>query len=169
MYDTQACYRFHVPVQKIHQSLFAYMYVAHTAFCVYVWHGNGLHMCTSIVQNTNLWMLATISWRFFAHFCTRKHAAYVDLAHTCKCFSAGISDAYATPSLLTRLFPCCKGRRNIYFRSCHSGTVGSATIVTDTHTSLFRHACMLILIRKRNTQAYLKRWWNLFYFDGRHL
>ena len=31
----------------------------------------------------------------------------------------GSSDAYATVSLLTRLFPCCKSRLNISSRSCH--------------------------------------------------
>ena len=38
-----------------------------------------------------------------------------------------------------------------------------------THTSFFRHACMLIPIRKRNTRACLTVWWNLFYFNERRL
>ena len=40
--DTHACHRFRV--QKVCQLLFAYVYVAHAAFCVYVWDGNGLHL-----------------------------------------------------------------------------------------------------------------------------
>ena len=56
---------------------------------------------------------------------------------------------------LSILFPFCRAcfhivkAGEILVPDPATGTVGGATIVTDTHTSLFRHTCMLILIRKR--------------------
>ena len=84
------------------------MHVAHTAFCVYTETGS---VCVSYCRN--LWMTATISGRLLAHFRRRKHAASVSLRHECMNVSAGLSDAYTTLSLLSRLFPCCKSRWNI--------------------------------------------------------
>ena len=53
-------------------------------------------------------------------FRTQKRAASVGLRHTCMNMSAGLRDACITPSLLLRMFPCCKSRQNICSRSCHS-------------------------------------------------
>ena len=68
---------------------------------------------------TNLWIPATISWRLFAHFCTRKHAASMGLRHASMNVSAGLSDAYATSFFFLRLFLCSVGRQNVSSTSCH--------------------------------------------------
>ena len=78
---------------------------AHGVLCVYKKRKRAVHACRK-----NLWIPASISWRLFAHFGTRKHAASVGLIHARMNASAGLSDAYITLSLLSRMFPCCKSR-----------------------------------------------------------
>ena len=115
-YKTRMCVTLLFPsMKKKRQSVFAYMYLAHTAFCVSLWYGS-VHM--HILKN--LWMPVTISWQLFAHFYLRKHAASVGLGFAQMNVSAGLSDAYATPSLLLPMFPCCESWQNISSRSCHS-------------------------------------------------
>ena len=83
----------------MHQSVFAYIYLAHTAFCVSIWWGSYLR--NEYAYHTNPSMPATISWWLFAHFRTRKHAASMGLRHARMNISAGLSNAYATPSILS--------------------------------------------------------------------
>ena len=68
----------------------------------------------------NLLTPVTISWQLFAHFYIRKHAASMGLGFARMNMSAGLSDAYATPSLLLPMFPYCESWQNISSRSCHS-------------------------------------------------
>ena len=53
------------------------------------------------------------------HFPTRKHAASVGLRLARMNVSSGLSDTYATPSVLLHLFLCCVGRWNVSSTSCH--------------------------------------------------
>ena len=136
------------------------MYVVRTAFCMYICM---TRKRAAYANRTNLQMPATISWWFFVHFRTRKHAASLGLRQAHMNVSAGLSDAYAiyTLSLLPRLFPYCKSRRNISSRSCH-GHRGRcydrnryAHIPIPTHMHANSDT-------ETNTYAYLKRWWNPF-------
>ena len=71
--------------------------------------------------------------------------------YICMNVSEGLSDAYASLSLLVHLFLCSKSGRNISSRSCQ----GALWTALRSHTSLFRHACMLILIRKHHMRVIL--------------
>ena len=140
--------------------------VAHTAISLSVWHGSELcvqyafFMHVLKISNNQLTIVCAFS---YTETCSFRGPQ----THT---HEPGLSDAYATISLLARLFPCCKSRQNTYsISSTAPTTVGSATIVTDTQASLFRDACMLILIWKHSTRAYLTWWLNQFYFDKRCL
>ena len=123
-------------------SVGVYEHTAHSVLCVCMTQKWAAYAC-----RTNLWMPATISWRLFAHL------------HTLMNISEGLSNAYAALSLLARLL-CCKSLRDISSGSCH----GVLWAALRSHTSLFRHACMVILIRKHHMRAYLTRWWNPFYW-----
>ena len=92
-------------------SVCVYIRSAHRAFCV---RKRAAYACRK-----NLWIPASISWWLLAHSCTWKHAASMGLRHARMNVSAGLSDACSTPSLLLRMFPCCKSRRNISSRSYH--------------------------------------------------
>ena len=121
--------------------------------CIYIHSANSIAILlvwmtwkrAAYVCRTNLWRPTTISWQLLAYFCIRKHAASVGLRHARMNVSAGPSDAYASLSLLVRLFTCCKSQRNISSRFCHVALWAALR----SHTSLFRLACMPILIRKR--------------------
>ena len=107
------CY--HFCVRKIRQSVFAYICVAHTAVCMYVWHESELRMrvvktferrqqsaddCLRIFVHGNVllpWVYDTHAWTF----------PLVYVTHT------------LLPSLLSRMFPCCNSRPNISSSSCH--------------------------------------------------
>ena len=148
-----------------------YIYLAHTAFSV----STSIQYDTeagwaAYAYRTNLWMPATISWWLFANFHTQKHAASVGLRHACMNVSAGLSEAYATPSLLLwrACIPVVKAGW-MFILDPATEHCGQRCDRNRMHAFLFREACMLIMIRKHHTRAYLTRWWNLFYFDGPHL
>ena len=136
----------------------------HSVLCVCMTRKRAVY-----VHRKNLLIPATISWRLFAHFCIRKHAASVALIHAHTNASAGLSDASTTLSLLSRVFPCCKSRPNISSSSCYWAPWAALRSYSRTQASLLQDACMLIMIRKCNMHTYLKRWWNLFYFDEHRL
>ena len=95
-------------------SVCVYISSPHGVFRVYT-----IRKCTAYAYCINLWTLATISWRLFAPFRTRKHAASVCLWHAHMNISTGLSDAYTTLSLLSHMFQCCKSWHNISTSSCH--------------------------------------------------
>ena len=98
-----------------------------------------LHACRK-----NLLAPATISWRLFAHFCTRRHAASVGLQHAHMNVSVGLSDACTTLYLLARMFPCCKSRRDISSSFCHWAEWAALhrASVAETHACMFIHTRM---------------------------
>ena len=92
------------------------MYVAHTAFCMSVWLANGLRM--RIVQMFEYRQHSEDDCLRLFH--TRKRAAYMGLRHASMNASAGLRHAYATFTLLSRLFLCSiKPAKIISSRSCH--------------------------------------------------
>ena len=133
--------------------------------CVCVRNAHSIfHLCVrrkwaTYAYRTNLCIPATISWRLVAHFHTRKHAAaaYVGLRHACMHVSAGLSDAYTTLSLWCACFRVVKAGEILVPDPAtgHCGQCYDPNRYAQSHTSLFRHLCMLILIRKHHTQAYV--------------
>ena len=117
------------------------MYLVHTAFCMYEWLGKGL-------RGVSYKPLNAADADDFSHIFIHRNMQ-LPWVRTHERF-CGSSDAYATLSLLARLFPCCKSRRNISSRSCHRALWAAL----QSHTSLFRHACMVILIRKHYCISY---------------
>ena len=91
------------------------------------------------------------------HFPTRKHAASVGLRLARMNVSSGLSDTYALCNSFRSLAPvsvlCWPVECQFYILPLSTG--GSARIVTDALASFFRDSCMLILIRKHHTRAYL--------------
>ena len=72
--------------------------------------------------------------------------------------SAGLSDAYTSLSLLSRVFLCCKLKASaILVLSSATGHRRQRYDRSRIHSSLLRDACMLIMIKKLNMHAYLKR------------
>ena len=63
------------------------------AFCVFIKYGSELRM--RVVKTFECRQQSADVC--FAHFRTRKHAAFVGLRHARMNVSAGLSDAYATP------------------------------------------------------------------------
>ena len=134
--------RMHVNVsvhKKYANQCILYKHSTHGVLHVYTIRKRAAQCAHACHCHKNLWTPATISWWLFAHFGTRKHA---------------LSTPF--PSLAHVSILYSKSRCKISSSSC----------------SLLRDACMLIMIQKRTMHglhAYLKRWWNPFYFDECHL
>ena len=109
-----------------------YMYVAHTAFCVSVWYGNGLHM-----RIRKTFQCRQHSKENCLHlFHTLKRPAYVGLRHARMNASAGLRHAYASLSLLS--CRVVKSLPNISYRSYHC-----------------------VLWAALRSQGQVARWWNI--------
>ena len=120
-------------------SVWVYILSAHGVLRVYTIRKWAAHVCRK-----SLWIPATISWRFFAHFRTRRHAASVGLVHAHMNVSAGLSEACPTPSLVSRMFPCCKIWHNItVVPAPATGYRGQRYDCSCTHAFLLWDAWML--------------------------
>ena len=147
-----------------------YILSAHSVFRVYeytVWYGSGLGcVCISYeplnAGNNQLMIVCEFSYTKTCSF--RRSQTRM---HECFCGSKwSIRNSF--PSSLTCLYPRCKSRLNVILDPA-TEHCRQRCDRNRMHAFLFREACMLIMIRKHQTRAYLTRWWNLFYFDGPHL
>ena len=91
------------------------------------------------------------------HFRTRKHAASEGLIHARINVSAGLSEhtLYSLP--FSRVCFRVVKAGAILVPAPATGHHGQRYDRSRTHASLLWDACMLIMIRKRNMHAYLKR------------
>ena len=86
-------YGFSFRVQKIRQSVFAFIYVAHSAFCVFIQYRSELRM--RVVKTLEYWQQsADDCLRIFVHG-DMKLPSRVSHTHTRMNVSAGLSDACA--------------------------------------------------------------------------
>ena len=137
-----ACYPFRI--RKIRNSVFAYIYVVHMAFCVFRRYRSELRMRVVKTLNTgnNQLMIVcaflytkTCSFRgshthMHYHFCGSKWHKRYSLPFSRTCFCVVKAGAILVPA------PATGHRGQRYDRS-------------RTHASLLQDACMLIMIRKR--------------------
>ena len=65
-----ACYRFRG--QKIPQSVFAYIYVVHTDFCMFIWYRSELHMCVVKTGNNQQMIICAFLYTETCSFCGPK-------------------------------------------------------------------------------------------------
>ena len=120
--------------------MFAYIYVAHTAFCVYVWHGSELRM--RVVKTfERRQQSADDCLRIFVH--GDMQLPWVYDTHTLTLTLIYVTHTLLL-SLLLRMFPCCNSRLNISSRSCHWALWASLhhASVAETHACMFIHTCM---------------------------
>ena len=142
-------------------SVCIYIYVAHMAFCMFIQYGSELRMRvikTLNIGNNQLMIVCaflytkTCSFRgshthMHYHFCGSKWHKRYSLPFSRTCFGVVKAGAILGPAPAT-------------------GHRGQRYDPSRTHASLLLNASMLIMIQKHNMHAYLKRWWNPFYFNG---
>ena len=140
-----ACYRFRV--RKIGKN-------TPIGVCVYIRSAHDvLHVCmtwkwATHVCSKNLWTPATISWRLFAHFHSRKRVACKGLQHARMNISAGPWRTRYSLAFSCACFRIVKAGR-ILVPAPASEHRGQGYDRSHTHASLLRDACALIMIPKR--------------------